>query len=76
MTKEQFEKIELEYGCGYWYVCDDHSCPCHPTAKVSQGFDDDVYESMKRQQEKDRDFIEQETREIEEYLARCKEEGY
>lgn len=48
MNKELFEKIEVKHGCGYWYVCDDHACPCHPTAPVSKGFDEEVYKRMKK----------------------------
>lgn len=50
MNRETFEMIEIERGCGYWFVCDDHCCPCSPTAQVSKGYDEKVYESMKRQQ--------------------------
>lgn len=64
ITKEQFEKIELAYGCGYWNVCDDHACPCHPTAAVSQGFNKEVYARMKKQDEEERCRLE---RELENY---------
>jgi len=53
ISEEQFEKIELAHGCGYWNVCDDHTCPCHPTAAVSQGYSEETYASMKHQQEED-----------------------
>ncbi len=57
ISKERFEEIEAKYGCGYWAVCDDHACSCSPTAAVSQGFNLEVYASMQRQQEKDRENI-------------------
>lgn len=48
MNKEIFEKIENEYGCGYWKVCDDHACPCHPNTPVSKGYDEEIYKSMQK----------------------------
>ncbi len=51
MNKELFKKIENEYGCGYWNVCDDHACPCGKDAKVSQGYNEAVYETLKRANE-------------------------
>ena len=50
ISKEQFEKIEIEHGCGYWNVCDDHSCPCSPSSPVGQGFNEETYANMKKQQ--------------------------
>ena len=51
MDKETFEKIENKRGCGYWNVCDDHACPCSPDARVSQGYNEMVYETLKRAKE-------------------------
>ena len=62
INKEQFEKIELNHGCGYWHVCDDHACPCAPSAAVSQGFNEEVYARMKKQDEEYRRQIERESR--------------
>lgn len=53
MDKETFDKIENLRGCGYWNVCDEHSCPCHPTAQVSQGYNEDLYKKMKKEMELD-----------------------
>ena len=50
MTEETFLSIETEYGCGYWWVCDDHACKCAPSAKVSKGWNADVYNSMREAQ--------------------------
>lgn len=55
MDEEKFKEIEYQYGCGYWHVCDDHSCPCSPTSAVGQGFNLETYESLKRQCQKDRE---------------------
>lgn len=57
MTKEQFENIELRHGCGYWFVCDDHACPCSPDSPVGRGYSEEVYSSMKSQQERDRELL-------------------
>ncbi len=35
--------------CGYWDVCEDHACRCSPSAAVSRGFNEQVYESMRLQ---------------------------
>jgi len=53
INKEKFEEIEMKHGCGYWNVCEDHACSCSPSAAVSQGYNQEVYASMQRQQEKD-----------------------
>ena len=46
ITEEQFEKIGLLHGCGYWHVCDDHACGCSLSSAVGQGFDPETYASM------------------------------
>lgn len=54
MNGEKFLQIECEtevrygFGCGYWYVCDDHGCAC---ALANKGFDKEIYERMKRYEE-------------------------
>lgn len=60
ITQEQFDKIEAQYGCGYWHVCDDHACACSPTAAVSQGFNPEVYGRLQKQLEEDRCRLEKE----------------
>jgi hypothetical protein len=47
VDRAAFERNELVNGCGYWGVCDDHACPCSPTAKVSRGFDPGTYARMR-----------------------------
>jgi hypothetical protein len=34
MSQEQFNKIEMEYGCGYWNMCWEHACPCAITTSI------------------------------------------
>ena len=53
IDQKRFDEIEIDHGCGYWFVCDDHACACSSTAAVSQGFNKDVYASMQRQNEED-----------------------
>jgi hypothetical protein len=48
IIQEQFDKIEAQYGCGYWHVCDDHACGCAPSAAVSQGFNEEVYARLEK----------------------------
>lgn len=56
ISKEKFLEIEYEteskygFGCGYWNVCDDHSCAC---ALSQKGFNEEAYASMERQQMED-----------------------
>lgn len=45
--KEQYKKDLEIYGCGYWSLCLEHDCPCHPTARVNQGFSMDTWNRMK-----------------------------
>lgn len=39
----------IEHGCGYYGVCLEHDCPCHPDAAVSKGFDLGVYLRLKKE---------------------------
>lgn len=51
MIEEIFEEDEREYGCGYYSVCLEHACPCHPDAPVSQGFSKEIWEKMRKEME-------------------------
>ena len=42
LSKEEFEKIELEHGCRYWNLCWEHTCPCAITAE-NKGLREDIY---------------------------------
>ncbi len=42
ISKEQFEKIESEHGCGYWKLCWEHACPCAITTE-NKGLREDIY---------------------------------
>lgn len=46
-----FEEDEMEHGCGYWSVCCEHACPCSPSAAVSQGFSEEVWENLAKESE-------------------------
>lgn len=56
LTQEQFNKIELEHGCGYWNLCWEHACPCAITTE-NKGLTESIYNS----------FIEENNRIAEEY---------
>lgn len=45
ISKEQFEKIQTEHGCGYWNVCDDRGCPCAIITE-DKGFKESTYKSF------------------------------
>ncbi|MCM1439775.1 MAG: hypothetical protein NC131_11340 [Roseburia sp.] len=44
--KENYDRDELQHGCGYWSCCLEHDCFCSMDAKVSKGFDIKVWDSM------------------------------
>jgi len=56
ISKEQFEKIESEHGCGYWELCWEHACPCAITTE-NKGLQEKIYNG----------FIEENKRLSEEY---------
>lgn len=45
ISKEQFEKIESEHGCGYWELCWEHACPCAITTE-NKGLREDIYKGF------------------------------
>ncbi|OCA97729.1 hypothetical protein [Clostridium beijerinckii] len=42
LSKEEFEKIESEHGCGYWNLCWENACPCAITTE-NKGLREDIY---------------------------------
>lgn len=52
--EETYYKNIMSDKCGYASVCSDYhpGCGCSPTAKVSQGFDNDTYESLRKEKQK------------------------
>lgn len=51
LSQEQFEKIELEHGCGYWNLCWEHACPCAITTE-NKGLREDIYNGFIKENEK------------------------
>lgn len=51
ITQEQFNKIEDQFGCGYWKVCWDHACPCAITTE-NKGLQESIYNSLNEKSEK------------------------
>lgn len=45
-NRRQYEKDMELHDCGYWSVCDDHSCGCAISDNVD-GFNNDVYQEWK-----------------------------
>ena len=45
ISQETFNKLELEYGCGYWNLCWKHACPCAITVE-NKGLQQSIYDSM------------------------------
>jgi len=54
MDRKTFGNIEELYGCGYWNVCSEHSCPCGPSARVTRGYDGRTYNAMRVSFEKEK----------------------
>lgn len=51
ITQEQFDKIELEHGCGYWNLCWEHACPCAITVE-HKGLRQDIWNSIVEENKK------------------------
>lgn len=43
---DKFLNDDFLHGCGYWSICDNHSCPCQSEANVTKGYDPEVYKRM------------------------------
>ncbi|MGE5437505.1 MAG: hypothetical protein ACM3O3_09790 [Syntrophothermus sp.] len=50
ISKEKFDKLESEYGCGYWDICWEHACPCAITTE-NKGYSEKIYNSLKKESE-------------------------
>ena len=58
ISQEKFDQIELEHGCGYWYVCWEHACPCAITTE-NKGLQEGIYKSLVAEAVKVADEIEE-----------------
>lgn len=45
ISQEQFDRLYLQYGCGYWNVCWEHACPCAITTE-DKGLQESIYNSL------------------------------
>lgn len=45
ISQKQFDKLESQYGCGYWNVCWEHACPCAITVE-HKGLQESIYNSL------------------------------
>lgn len=59
IRQEQFDKLEQEYGCGYWNVCGEHACPCAITVE-DKGLQEGIYNSLLEESRKVADSFEDE----------------
>lgn len=50
ISQEEFDKIEMEKGCGYWYECTDRACPCAITME-NKGLTKEIWEGFKEEQQ-------------------------
>lgn len=53
MHQEMFEEDESKHGCGYYSVCIEHACPCSSTAAVSQGFNEEVWQRLSEEADRE-----------------------
>lgn len=56
ISKEKFNQIESEYGCGYYHLCWEKACPCAITTE-NKGLTKEIYDN----------FIEENRRLVEEF---------
>ncbi|OOM82016.1 hypothetical protein CLPUN_06340 [Clostridium puniceum] len=74
LSKEEFEKIESEHGCGYWNLCWEHACPCAITVD-NKGLREDIYNGFIEENKKLADeYDPMEDDELQQY-AKCSECG-
>lgn len=74
LSKEEFEKIESEHGCGYWNLCWEHACPCAITVE-NKGLREDIYNGFIEENKKLADeYDPMEDDELQQY-AKCSECG-
>jgi hypothetical protein len=50
ISREKFDQLESEYGCGYWSICWEHACPCAITIE-NKGYSEKIYNSLKEETE-------------------------
>ena len=48
ISKERFDELESEHGCGYWGVCWDHACPCAITTE-NKGYSEEIYNALRKE---------------------------
>lgn len=46
ISQAEFDKIELEHGCGYYNICVERSCPCAIT-KENKGLQEKIWISLR-----------------------------
>jgi|GEM_PF-2038871 len=57
--KERHDRDLIEYGCGYWSVCVEHGacCPCSSDSKVMQGFSEETWDNIKKEDIEQMDYL-------------------
>jgi len=71
ITQEQFNKLEMEYGCGYWNICWEHACPCAITIE-NKGLTKEIYDSLV---EEAREIVEMDEQQNDDYYEEYGEEN-
>ena len=42
LSEKTFKEMEMNYGCGYWGMCYEHSCPCAIVTE-NKGLKESIY---------------------------------
>ena len=73
ISQENFDRIEMEHGCGYWNMCWEHVCPCAITTE-NKGLTESIYNGFVEENRKiSEEFNENEFNEEMEELKRIEE---
>lgn len=63
ISQEQFDEMEMEYDCGYYFECCDRSCPCAITVE-HKGLTQEIWDDFKKEQKELRENYDPELYEI------------
>ena len=73
ISKEKFDEVEAEHGCGYWNVCWEHACPCAITTE-NKGLQENIYNSLVQEAKEVSESFEDDDIELPQYEV-CKKCG-
>ncbi|MBX4266591.1 hypothetical protein [Clostridium estertheticum] len=51
LSEKIFNEMEMNYGCGYWGMCSEHSCPCAIVTE-NKGLQESIYNGFVKENRK------------------------